>query len=123
MHVFRKRRREALPENEAACLPIEGPLYKCRVSFGKAKNKVKRSLHVSTRKQKLIVKIIAKEYGLIGSEYIPRTTGFPAETIEIVNNHYLKDAISRTMPIQVDTVVIREYGEPKRHLLMTVAEA
>ena len=35
MHVLWKRRREALPENEAAGLPIEGPLYKCRASFGK----------------------------------------------------------------------------------------
>ena len=128
MHVLRKRRREALPENEAAGLPIEGPLYKCRASFGKAKNKVKRSLPVSPRKQKLIVKFIAKEYGLIGSEYIPRTTGLRAETIEIVNNHYLKDAISRTMPGKADMVVIHEPGEQKRtetkrHLLMTVAEA
>ena len=54
MHVLRKRRGEVLPENEAAGLPIEGPLYKCRASFGKAKNKVKRSLPVSPRKQKLI---------------------------------------------------------------------
>ena len=87
MHMLRKRRREVLPENEAAGVLIEGPLYKCRASFGKAKNKVKRSLPVSPRKEKLIVKILAKDYGLIGSEYIPRTTGLPAETIEIVKNH------------------------------------
>ena len=85
---------------------------------------MKRSLPVGPRTQKLIVKTIAKEYGLIVSEYIPRTTGLPSETIEIVKNHYLKDAISRTMPEKADT----ETGDPKpietkRHLLMTVVEA
>ena len=57
-----------------SCMKMKQQAYQLKVLSisvervsGKQKNKVKRSLPVIPRKQKLIVKIITKEYGLIGS--------------------------------------------------------
>ena len=98
-------------------------MYKTPQALGKAVSRVKPVLPQSPRKRKAVVMKLASSEGITA----PKTMCFqtpnciPAETVQLVENLFLLDSVSRQAPGKRDFVTVRDNGKKcqmqKWHLL------
>lgn len=106
--------------------------YKCKQSFGKAINKLKKILPNSPSKKTAAIKKIAVDFGLNLIEPKQQKIGPRAlqeNEIQVIKEFFGSDPISRQAPGKLDTKTVKcpKTGERSklqiRHMIMTIGEA
>ena len=91
-------------------------------------NNVKKALPKSPRKKKIVIRKLVDEYSEVEDNSVKKRhlLSLGAESIEVVNNFYIRDDISLMAPGKRGVVTIRkqrwEGKTTKRHLYMTIKE-
>ena len=95
-----RSKKKSNPEKEGEPL-----VYKSRRSLGKAVSRAVKSLPLSPRKKKVIIKQLAEKEGLIKSSAKPRNVT-SEETAKKVEEFYCRDDMSRQAPGRKDYVTL-----------------
>lgn len=119
MRLSRERRKAEKTKNVESISPIGS--YKCSQTFGKAINRLKKSLPQSPQKKvavvkKLVADILGPDARLL--EPLPKKQGASSlitnETKKVVEDFFKQDSISYQTPGIKDCITVKRLGKRKR---------